>query len=164
MNGITWEQLSIGQKAALQRVSKGLDAIGYYPFLLNAGLIATENNEELGFETGVMLTDLGRTVLAQADIPQPETVGEAFLDTVEADVNRAIADGTAVELTDEMFEDAQPADASGAVSDGVALARAQIARLQSALETIRDYPTVEADMDLGHQVAGMAMQAEVALD
>lgn len=56
------------------------------------------------------------------------------------------------------------APAVGAVSDGVALARAQIARLQSALETIRDYPTVEADMDLGHQVAGMAMQAEVALD
>jgi hypothetical protein len=50
------------------------------------------------------------------------------------------------------------------VSDAVALARAQIARLRSALETIRDYPAVEADMELGHQVAGMAMQAEVALE
>lgn len=42
--------------------------------------------------------------------------------------------------------------------------QAELARLRSALETIRDYPTVEADMDIGHQVAGMAIQAEVALD
>lgn len=53
---------------------------------------------------------------------------------------------------------------AGDVSDAVALARAQIARLRSALETIRDYPVVEVDMELGHQVAGMAMQAEVALE
>lgn len=53
---------------------------------------------------------------------------------------------------------------AGDASDAVALARAQIARLRSALEAIHDYPVVAVDMDLDHQVADMAMLAGVALD
>ena len=71
---------------------------------------------------------------------------------------------TSAGLTVTWLPQADSAKPEGEVSDAVALARAQIARLRSALETIRDYPTVEVDMELGHQVAGMAMQAEVALE
>jgi len=69
---ITWEQLTAAQRAALQRVSKNVDAIGYYPFLIKTGLIATIDNAELGFETGFILTDAGRAVLAQATAGQPD--------------------------------------------------------------------------------------------
>ncbi len=50
------------------------------------------------------------------------------------------------------------------VSDEVALLLAENAHLRSVLMVIRDYPQVETDMELGHQVAGMAMQAEGALE
>lgn len=56
------------------------------------------------------------------------------------------------------------ATAGGEVTDEVTVLRAEIAHLRGVLTVIRDYPTVETDMELGHQVAGMAMQAEVALE
>jgi hypothetical protein len=64
--------------------------------LADLGLIEEFHNNDYSID--IAITDLGRAVLAQADSGKP-----SLLDTVEADVNRAIAEGTAVELTESDF-------------------------------------------------------------
>ena len=106
----TWERMTTGQQAALKRISKGLDGIGYYPQLMAEGLIATIDNVDLGFQEGFVLTQLGRAVLAQGE-PAPTQAA-------------AVAGGFAIDYETKWFN---------AASD-LSLARLEVDELTRELE------------------------------